>query len=288
MRPSLPFDLVVLDLDGTILDLFRHGAISPRVQNAIAAVQAAGIPVTIGTGRTLDYIRQHLLHLGVTQPVVTMQGAVIGDPVTGRILQTTTIPIAPARQAAMWTDASTHIAAFYFNDKVGRTYIYQNRLPDHPVDHEFHAHVFGGPRTIQPAFADLLVASDAQPPLKFIIDNDPQHAADIVPDLQIRFGADLHITRTHPRLVEGTALGVDKGQGVLRLCDILGIDPQRVLAIGDNDNDIPMLAAVGFGVAMGNATPGVKAVAQWVAPSVAEDGAAVALERLILDGSEPD
>lgn len=160
--------------------------------------------------------------------------------------------------------------------------------PDHPVDQEFHEHVFGAPRQIQPAFAELLLAADAQPPLKFMIDNDPQLTDDIVPALQTRFGNELHITRTHPRLVECTALGVDKGQGVRQLCAILGIDPQRVLAIGDNDNDISMLATVGFGVAMGNATPGVKAVAQWVAPSVGEDGAAVALERWILDGSETD
>ena len=69
---------------------------------------------------------------------------------------------------------------------------------------------------------------------------------------------------------------------MLRLCQLLKIDPQRVLAIGDNDNDIPLLQAVGYGVAMGNATPGAKAVAKWVAPSIAEDGAAVALEKLVL------
>jgi len=283
--PSHPFDLVILDLDGTIIDLFRHGAISARVQDTIAAVQAAGVPVTIGTGRTLDYIRQHMAHLGVIQPVIAVQGAVIGDPLTGRILHATTIPLASARQIAAWTDASPYIAAFYFTDEQGRTLIYQNRLPAHSVDHEFHEHVFGASRQIQPTFAELLTAADAQPPLKFMIDNDPQLADDIVPVLQMRFGTELHITRTHPRLVEGTALGVDKGQGVRHLCAILGIDPQRVLAIGDNDNDISMLSTVGFGVAMGNATPGVKAVAQWVAPSVGEDGAAVALERWILDSS---
>ena len=53
--------------------------------------------------------------------------------------------------------------------------------------------------------------------------------------------------RTHIWLVEATARGVDKGSGLLRLCDILGIDPQRVMAIGDSENDIPMLQAAGFG-----------------------------------------
>ena len=52
--------------------------------------------------------------------------------------------------------------------------------------------------------------------------------------------------------------------------------------MGDNDNDIPMLEAAGFGVAMGNASAGVRAVADWVAPPVDEDGAAVALAKWVL------
>ena len=105
---------------------------------------------------------------------------------------------------------------------------------------------------------------------------------DFAAEYQRRFTPELSITRTHDWLVEATAPGVDKGSALLRLCALLGIDPARVLAIGDSDNDIPMLAAAGFGVAMGNASLGVKAVADWVAPTIDEDGAAVALERLIL------
>src|SRR5687767_1845789 len=119
-RPlDLPFDLVVLDLDGTVLDLYHHAPVSAAVITAIAAVQAAGIPVTIATGRTLDYVRQHILHLGITTPVVTAQGAVIGDPRTGRIIQETTIPLPLARQAAAWIDANPYTTALYFNDEQG-------------------------------------------------------------------------------------------------------------------------------------------------------------------------
>src|SRR4051812_28264758 len=145
-KTTSPFDLVILDLDGTILDLYHARGISPRVQAAIAAVQAAGIPVTIGTGRTLDYIRDHLTGLNLTHPVVTMQGAVIGDPITGQILVETTIPLEHAQQVARWVDASPHITTFYFHDHAGRVRIYQNRLPDQPADQAFHDHVFGGIR----------------------------------------------------------------------------------------------------------------------------------------------
>ncbi len=275
-----PFDLVVLDLDGTILDLYRHAPISEAVASTIATVQAAGIPVTIATGRTLDYVRQHIVQLGITTPVVTTQGAVVGDPVTGQILRQTTIPLRLARQAIEWIDAQPYVTALYFNDDDGHIQIYQNRAGEDP---EFLDHVFGFPRSIQTPFAPLLEAEAARSPLKFIVVEDRErYGVDLVAELKARFSPNLTITRTHPRLVEGTAHGIDKGLGVLHLCELLSINPQRVLAIGDSDNDIPMLEAVGFGVAMGNSTAGVVAAAQYTAPSVENDGVAVALQELVL------
>lgn len=280
---ALPFDLVVLDLDGTILDLHHPEKISPAVRATIAAVQAAGVPVTIGTGRPLDYICTHLPMLRLTVPVVTMQGAVIGDPLTGHILAETTIPLMQARHIAQWVDASAHVVIFYFNDANGRTRLYQNRLGRDQAEVAFHDHIFGVPRLLQPRFGELLGDIDAHPPIKFIFDNDVDHSPHFVAELQALFGEALSIARTHQRLVEGTALGVDKGAGVRQLCQLLAIDPQRVLAIGDNDNDIPMLESVGYGVAMGNASAGARAVAQWIAPTIEADGAAVALQRLVLE-----
>ena len=64
--------------------------------------------------------------------------------------------------------------------------------------------------------------------------------------------------------------------------DLLGLSAKNVMAIGDNFNDIEMLDYAGLGVAMGNAPLEVQAIAQWVAPSVEQDGVAKALEALIL------
>jgi len=277
------FDLVVLDLDGTILDLYHHKPITAAVIDAIAAVQAAGVPVTIATGRTLDYVRDHVARIGITTPVVTTQGAVIGHPITGEVLDETTIDLPLARAAAHWIDAQPYVIGLYFLAPDGRTVIYQNRTGPEP---DFYDHVFGAPRIMQPRFADLLAADSAHPPLKFLVVEDARPAAggfpDLVAELKARFSPDLYITRTHPRLVEGTAHNMDKGEGMLRLCRMLGVNPTRVLAIGDSDNDIPMLQAAGYAVAMGNSSEGVRAVAHWEAPSVEEDGAAVAMRRIVL------
>jgi hydroxymethylpyrimidine pyrophosphatase-like HAD family hydrolase len=52
--------------------------------------------------------------------------------------------------------------------------------------------------------------------------------------------------------------------------------------VGDSDNDIPMLQAAGLGVAMGNANERVKAVADWIAPSLDEDGVAATIQQWVL------
>lgn len=274
-----PFDLVILDLDGTIIDLYHHKPISPAVCAAIAEVQAAGVPVTIATGRTLDYVRRHVAHLGITTPVVTAQGAVIGDPVSGKILTETTIPLTIARDAMAWIDAHPYVTALYFLDPQGHTQIYQNHDGPEP---DFYEHVFGNPRRRHARLSELVAAADTHPPLKFLVVGNADDSEELLAELTANFSPALTITRTHPRLVEGTAAGIDKGTGALHLCDLLGVDPQRVLALGDSDNDIPVLKVAGYAVAMGNATPGARAVADWEAPPVEEDGAAVALRRLVL------
>ena len=74
-----------------------------------------------------------------------------------------------------------------------------------------------------------------------------------------------------------------KGAALLRLAARLNIEERATLAIGDGVNDVSMLSSAGLGVAMGNAAPEVRAVASAVTARNAEDGAAQALDRYILD-----
>ncbi|MBX3000677.1 MAG: HAD family phosphatase [Caldilineaceae bacterium] len=274
-----PFDLVVLDLDGTILDKRFEGGFSPAVIETIAVVQAAGIPVTIATGRVLDYVRTAAELLAITHPVVTTQGAVVAHPISGEVIFQALLPEEMALQAAQWVDDSGRITAFYLSNGAGGAHIFQNR-EEHEPDH--YDHWLGSPRQLQPLFTELLDDLRKGTAFKFIVYNALNDEPDLTPILQQEFGPALQITRTHELLVEGTAAGVDKGQGLRHLLAHLGIDPSRVMAIGDNDNDIPMLEVAGFSVAMGQAPEKVKAVADWIAPPIEEDGAAVALRKFVL------
>jgi hypothetical protein len=84
--------------------------------------------------------------------------------------------------------------------------------------------------------------------------------------------------------LEFLAPGVNKGRAVRFLARRLGVDLRDTLAIGDQRNDVEMIAEVGFGVAMDGAPAVVRAVARLVAPPLAEEGAAQVIEELVLGG----
>ncbi|MBQ9275091.1 MAG: Cof-type HAD-IIB family hydrolase [Succinivibrio sp.] len=85
--------------------------------------------------------------------------------------------------------------------------------------------------------------------------------------------------RWHPAFIDITAPGADKGQALLRLLEQLQLPVERSYAFGDGGNDMGMLKAAGTGVAMGNASDGVKACAAWVTASSGEDGLLMALQH---------
>jgi hypothetical protein len=95
--------------------------------------------------------------------------------------------------------------------------------------------------------------------------------------------AELYLTKSVATFFEATNPAANKGAAVRYLAEeILGLNAQNVMTIGDNFNDLEMLEYAGLGVAMGNAPAQVQAIANWVAPDVEEDGAAAAIEAFVL------
>ena len=99
------------------------------------------------------------------------------------------------------------------------------------------------------------------------------------------FPGQLYATSSKPGYVEMMHPAVNKGQALAFLADKLKINQNEVMAVGDSLNDIDMLKFAGFGVAMGNAAPEVKAAAQAVTRSNNEDGVAEAIEKYALNGN---
>ena len=100
--------------------------------------------------------------------------------------------------------------------------------------------------------------------------------------LRSEFGQKVAVMRSNPHYAEIVNHGVSKASGIERLADELGIDIRDTMAIGDSDNDLPMLKAAGCSVAMGNALPHVKDACDYVTGECEADGFAEAVRRYVL------
>ena len=134
--------------------------------------------------------------------------------------------------------------------------------------------------------ATILEVSDLKqvvtmPPLKGLIVHPAEEAGALVVELQTSLNGNLSVFRSHDVLIEVTSPNVSKGHALAILADYYGIPQSEVMAIGDQDNDIEMIAWAGLGIAMGNASAGAKAVADNIAPPLSEEGAAWAIEHFI-------
>ena len=101
-----------------------------------------------------------------------------------------------------------------------------------------------------------------------------------------RFAGVAEVTISHPRFLEFLAPGVSKLVGVRHLARRAGVPLGRVLAVGDQFNDLEMIAGVGHGAAMPTAPDPVRAAARYIAPPVGQEGAAELIEQLVLASPE--
>ncbi|MFN2155306.1 MAG: Cof-type HAD-IIB family hydrolase [Anaerolineae bacterium] len=268
----MTIQLVACDLDGTLVgpDL----VFSSRVREAVRRAEAQGVTVTLATGRGYPATRPFATQLAIRAPLICYQGAQIrrGD---GSTLYETLLPrryLPPV--IALCRERGWELSA-YCGDRV-----YQTTQIYEPA---FYDRWFGLPLEQVCGLVKALPGD----PIKFIIIAPTQIEGDEIERL-LRAHADgqFQVMRSHPQFVEGLARGVSKGDAVARLARQMGIEREEVMAIGDSENDRSMVAWAGVGVAIGNATSEVKAVATVIAPAQSQDGAAWAIERYVLgDGA---
>ena len=238
-----------LDLDGTVIGPDEN--ISPAVHEAIVRL-AERIHVFIATGREPADVLRYANELGLTTPQLCDGGANILDPVQG--VSTWTAPLGPVNAEAVVTRLREMGSAFVATHASGTASTFDD-VPDW----------------------DLIRVSALD------LDEDTADAL----ATEFRRNKNMYVIKAvlpYNGLwaVDFTLAGVDKASGIARVGQTLGVNPTNTVAVGDSYNDLPMLEACGFSVAMGNAPPEVKDAAEFVAPSVAEDGLAVAINEYVL------
>ena len=272
----MSYQLLALDIDGTIVanDL----EIRPEVAAAITAAQARGVRVTLATGRMYGSTLPYATRLGIRDPLICYQGGMIRDPLTHEIYEHTTMPGDLAAEAVeLLTQAGIFVIA-YVDERMCVTH----RAPELETYLRWH------PEGIEVVIApDLAAHTATDPPTKLLFTAPAEVVEREMLRLAAHLGDRLAVIRSHAIFGELTAPGISKGAALKALAARLGIPREQVVAIGDHENDLPMIAWAGLGLAMGNAIPAVREAADAVIPSVEEAGVAWAIQRYLLADQPP-
>ena len=272
--PQFPIRLIALDIDGTLIG--DDHAIGPRTLAAVRAAMERDVAVSLITGRMVSSAMRFARELGLTGPVVGYQGGLIrampdlDSRRLGKLLMHTPIQPDVAREIVRWTRANgldphvNHLERFILR-------------ADDPGADDYSA--FMGARA--ELVPDLLQAI-THPVTKVLAVGEPPVPVEAAPIARAHFAGRADVTISHPRFLEFIAPGVSKGRAVRWLARRLRIPLGATLALGDQWNDLEMLAEVGHGAAMPSAPPEVRAAARYVAPRLEDEGAAQIIEQLVL------
>jgi Cof subfamily protein (haloacid dehalogenase superfamily) len=259
--------LVALDVDGTVLT--PEGRVAPSTRAVVAQARRRSVRVVLASSRGPVALEPIQAVLGLQDEwFVGFQGALVARRSGSglEVLAETRVDPSVARQVvALAVGAGVSI---------GRYAGLHWHVP-HVTDAIRREAALTGERPVlgTPGEGDA-----EQPPHKLAAIAAGDLSA--LHRLAASLPASVTATLSHPDFLEITAAGVDKGSGLEALVRALDVPREQTAAVGDGLNDLGLFAAVGRPVAMGQAAPAVRAAADWVTTSNAEDGVARALVHL--------
>jgi len=245
------YKALIFDLDGTAIPNRPDGMPSADLVGVVAALQPT-MKVCAATGRAWFNSQPIIRKLGLLSPCIISGGTQIIDPVSEKILWEKDMSKAQV-EAVM---------------KIVRTYPYQVFFSDDKTSVPAADREVQGPERI--IYIEPVTKSDTPEILRKLAAIPGITAYDVASWTPDCF--DIHVTQA-----EAT-----KSRSLEVLLDILHLDKAEVAAAGDSNNDLPLFAAAGYKIAMANGSEEMKAQADFIAPSVVEDGLAVALKSLFL------
>ncbi len=261
----VPIELIALDLDGTLLQ--ADDRVAEPERKAIERALARGVRVVFVTGRGAEFPSLLARELGLDLPIICCHGALTKDFLSGRTLGHIPVPLEQARDLIDVAVERDLDLAIYHEERFHRLAGRERYMPDMVAPHWVEVEDF------------RLLREGAPTMLRFL----GNRSVEIV-------RAELARRPVHAKFERWgdfeecavTAREATKERALARLCGDFQIPRERVLAIGDSANDLPMLRWAGIGVAMGNAEPAVRESVGRVTLDVAHHGVARAIERYAL------
>jgi Cof subfamily protein (haloacid dehalogenase superfamily) len=278
------YQLLALDVDGTLLD--PVGEIRPTVRQAVLAAQAGGLKVVICTGRRFRTARVVAEELGLTGSLVVHNGALIKDFTSGATLHYSYLPSHVYHQGlALLSQVSAplvYIDAFHehidiLTSSLDRAHPFQQAYVQATAA---HCRISGNMDTL-PLHGVVMLSIMADVASLSAVRDRVETAL----GQHVRVNLLANSQKYQGHILEIIHPSVSKWQALQQLAVQEGIAPAQIVAVGDDWNDLEMIRHAGLGIAMGNAPDGVKAIADYVTASNAEDGLAQALDHFVLNPS---
>ena len=268
---DLPIRLIATDIDGTLSN--GHGKIPERNIRAIERAREKGIVFAVASGRFAENVYLLMEDCGIRCPVVGTNGARIVDENLKTLSEHRMNPNAARQVVEALIDYGTEY--FIFSDRAicigSQTGVHHSELSQGDRVRALGFTYYHGPDEAR-ALAERCVH-------KFFITN--QKPLEPIREA-LRGISGIDLTQSAANNIEVMPQGVDKGKGVRDLADLYGIPMSQVMTLGDESNDIPMLKAAGYGVAMGNGSDEAKAAARFITGSNKDCGFAEAIEKYAL------
>lgn len=248
----MKYKALFLDVDGTTVIHGFDSLPSERVTHAISKCKEVGVAVCLATSRPLRAVSNVIEHLDLSGYCVLSSGTQIYDPKNKKIIIEKLFP----------TDALKFVydTAQEYNSEM-KVFNGEHEVP------------FDG-RRIPKKVVGVYFPALALETFKRIYSK-----------LESRTDISLHRMPAWDERFECldiVAHDASKLHGIAEVADLLGIQTHEMIGVGDGYNDFPLLLACGLKIAMGNAVPELKAIADFIAPSVEEDGVATIIEKFIL------
>lgn len=266
------YKLIAIDIDDTLINDDKE--VTPATQTALEQAVAAGVVVTLATGRAYASAQAIARQTGLNVPIITYQGALVKNLLDEKVLYERYVPQDAVRKLFTYcVEHDLHLQT-YIDDKLYAREENQ-KLIDYSALNKTQYY-------IEPDWEKLV----PQKTPKMLIVDDPDFLDELAPILRELLGDSVHITKSKPYFLEIMHHEGTKGLALEFLASHFGCELSETIAVGDSWNDHEMLEAAGLGVAMANAIPALKEIADFITLSNNEDGVKHVIDKFILKTTE--
>jgi Cof subfamily protein (haloacid dehalogenase superfamily) len=274
----MKYKMIAMDMDGTLLTTDK--VVSRRNKEILKKAADMGIKLVVCTGRIFTSAWVYADLIGTEAPIIASNGAYIREKDRDEVIYMKTLPKEDIFKVVKIVKDYGFYPHLFSSDTIfTEKIIFTSKMYDKQNES------LPSQKKVKIVITDDLektIEENYQIILKIVIVSE----MDEIEKLnklrnEIASKIDASIVASAANNFEIMSKGISKGNSVKMLGDIYGISPEETICIGDNENDISMIEYAGFGVAMGNATDGLKAAADNVTDTNDNDGVAKAIEKIV-------